>query len=132
MLLADLLGQLDPRPDVRGRQFERLCAWYLRNAPEYHDRIRRVWLWSEWPGAWGADAGIDLVAEDRDGGLWAVQAKAYDPSYSIRKADVDSFLSESGVPRSGVELCLVDYGADPDTFTRSHVRRFSRRAGDET
>ena len=96
------------------------------------DRIRRVWLWSEWPGAWGADAGIDLVAEDRDGGLWAVQAKAYDPSYSIRKADVDSFLSESGVPRSGVELCLVDYGADPDTFTRSHVRRFSRRAGDET
>ena len=95
MSLTDLLSQLDPLPSVRGRQFERLCAWYLRNAPEYHDKIRRVWLWSEWPGAWGADAGIDLVAEDGDGGLWAVQAKAYDPSYAIKKADVDSFLSES-------------------------------------
>ena len=78
MPLADLLSQLDARPGVRGRQFERLCAWYLRNAPEYHKRIRKVWLWSEWPGAWAADAGIDLVAEERDGSLWAIQAKAYD------------------------------------------------------
>jgi predicted helicase len=95
MSLADLLDQLDPRPYVRGRQFERLCAWYLRNAPEYRHKIRQVWLWSEWPGGWGADAGIDLVAEDHDGHLWAIQAKAYDPSYSIKKADADSFLSES-------------------------------------
>jgi|SRR5271165_38445 len=49
----------------------------------------------EWPGRWGADAGIDLVVEAREGGLWAVQAKAYDPSYSVTKADVDTFLSES-------------------------------------
>jgi superfamily II DNA or RNA helicase len=95
MSFAELLSRLDPRPDVRGRQFERICAWYLRSAPEYRERIQRVWLWAEWPEAWAADAGIDLVAEERDGRLWAVQAKAYDPSYAIRKADVDSFLSES-------------------------------------
>jgi predicted helicase len=35
------------------------------------------------------------VAEDHQGQLWAVQAKAYDPQYSVTKADVDSFLSES-------------------------------------
>jgi len=30
-----------------------------------------------------------LVAEERDGSLWAVQAKAYDEAYSIKKKDVD-------------------------------------------
>jgi predicted helicase len=96
--LTALLSQLDARPDVRGRQFERLCLWYLENAPEYRHRIGRVWLWSGWPGAWGADAGIDLVAEDRDGRLWAIQAKAYAERYAIKKAGVDSFLSESSRP----------------------------------
>ena len=107
MPLADLLSQLDARPGVRGRQFERLCAWYLRNAPEYHERIRKVWLWSEWPGAWAADAGIDLVAEERDGRLWAIQAKAYDSAYFIKKADVDSFLSESSRPQFSYRLLIA-------------------------
>ncbi len=107
MSLADLLSQLDARPGVRGRQFERLCAWYLENAPEYRHRIRRVWLWSDWPGAWAADAGIDLVAEDRDGRLWAIQAKAYAASYAIKKADVDSFLSESSRPQFSFRLLIA-------------------------
>jgi Restriction endonuclease len=107
MALADLLSQLDARPGVRGRQFERICAWYLRNAPEYRERIGKVWLWSEWSGAWAADAGIDLVAEERDGRLWAIQAKAYDPSYAIRKADVDSFLSESSRPQFSYRLLIA-------------------------
>ena len=54
-----------------------------------------MWLWDEWPGGGSRDIGIDLVAEDRDGGLWAIQAKHYDPAYSIKKADLDSFLSAS-------------------------------------
>ena len=107
MPLADLLSQLDARPGVRGRQFERICAWYLRNAPEYRERIRKVWLWSEWSGAWAADAGIDLVAEERDGSLWAIQAKAYAPSYAIKKADVDSFLSESSRPEFSYRLLIA-------------------------
>ena len=107
MPLADLLSQLDARPGVRGRQFERICAWYLRSAPEYRERIRKVWLWLEWSGAWAADAGIDLVAEERDGRLWAIQAKAYDPAYAIRKADVDSFLSESSRPEFSYRLLIA-------------------------
>ncbi len=55
------------------------AAGILRNAPEYRGRFRQVWLWAEWPDAWGPDAGIDLVAEENDGDLWAIQAKAYDP-----------------------------------------------------
>ena len=121
MSLADLLSQLDSRPDVRGRQFERLCGWYLRNAPEYRDKIRNVWLWSDWPGAWAPDAGIDLVAEDRDGGLWAVQAKAYAPSYAIKKADVDSFLSESNRPQFSYRLLIA---------TTDHLGHRARRTLD--
>jgi predicted helicase len=93
--LQDLLGALSQDRVLRGRQFEHLCKWFLTTDPLYASQIRRIWLWNEWPGRWGRDAGIDLVAEARDGTLWAIQAKAYDPSYSIKKSDVDSFLSES-------------------------------------
>jgi superfamily II DNA or RNA helicase len=104
---SKLLTQLDPRPEVRGRQFELLCRWYLWNAPEYRRRFRQVWLWKEWPGAWAADAGIDLVAEERGGSLWAVQAKAYGDTYAIKKADVDSFLSESNRPHFSYRLLIA-------------------------
>lgn len=91
-----LLDSLDPDVRVRGRQFERVCKWFLANDPQqYRNMLRRVWLWDDWPGRWGPDAGIDLVAEDHEGRLWAVQAKAYDPRYTVTKADVDTFLSES-------------------------------------
>ena len=76
--LADLLGQCDPDPFRRGREFERICR-FLTHEPIYARELRRVWLWDEWPGRWGADAGIDLVAEDVREYLWAIQAKAYDP-----------------------------------------------------
>ncbi len=93
--LSGLLESLDPDSGRRGTQFEHICKWFLTYDPVYRRELRRVWLWDEWPGRWGADAGIDLVAEDNDGRLWAIQAKAYDPAYSVTKADVDTFLSES-------------------------------------
>ncbi len=79
----------------RGRLFERVCQWYLLHDPAYSKRIRNVWLWNDWPGRWGPDTGIDLVAKTRSGELWAIQAKAYDPAYRVTKSDVDRFLSES-------------------------------------
>ena len=66
-----------------------------------------MWLWDEWPGRWGADAGIDLVAEGHDGRLWAIQAKAYDPAYSVTKGDVDTFLSESARSVFGFRLLIA-------------------------
>ncbi|MBU3751939.1 MAG: DEAD/DEAH box helicase, partial [Mycobacterium sp.] len=75
--------------------FEAVCKWFLENDPTYQPLLKRVWLWDDWPGRKGIDAGIDLVAEDHDGKLWAIQAKAYDPAYSISKKDVDKFISES-------------------------------------
>lgn len=92
MSLDDLIASLGPD----GRDFERLCRWLLESVPEYRARLEQVWLWNDWPDREGRpDAGIDLVAQERGGGLWAIQAKQYDPAYAIKKADVDSFLSES-------------------------------------
>jgi superfamily II DNA or RNA helicase len=92
---TDLFATLSADPRVRGRQFEHICHWYLENDPQYRSALRKVWLWDDWPSRWGVDAGIDLVAEDQAGRLWAIQAKAYDRKYTVTKADVDTFLAES-------------------------------------
>jgi superfamily II DNA or RNA helicase len=93
--LDDLITKLDPDSRIRGLQFERICEWYLKNDPEYRMLLKKVWLWNKWPGRWGADAGIDLVAQTYDDKLWAIQAKAYSQNHSITKNDLDRFLTES-------------------------------------
>ena len=98
--LGDLLGRCDPDPGRRGKQFERICQWFLTHDPVYASELRHVWLWDEWPGRWGADAGIDVVAEDRNGRLWAIQAKAYDEATWITKRDVDTFWPSRGARSS--------------------------------
>ncbi|MGO9747678.1 MAG: Helicase associated domain protein [Mycobacterium sp.] len=91
----DLFARLDPDPRVRGKQFEHVCKWFLENDPYYRDTVRKVWLWHDWEHRWGGDAGIDLVVEESDRKLWAVQCKAYDQDSAVTKKDVDKFLSES-------------------------------------
>ena len=78
-----------------GDAFEKLCIHMLTTAPEYRGLFTRVWLWREWPDNWGIDKGIDIVAEQKDGRLWAIQAKCVSPSREISKRELDSFLSES-------------------------------------
>ncbi len=104
---ARFVSRMDSDPRVRGKQWEHVCRWYVENAPEYRGRFRRVWLWAEWPGRWGADAGIDLVAETTDGDLWAIQAKAYDPAHSITKRDTDTFLAEAARPLFNYRLLIA-------------------------
>lgn len=104
---ADLISQLHPHPFIRGSQFEAICCWFLLHSPVYRPLVRRVWFWRDWPGRWGADAGIDLVAETHDGSLWAIQAKAYAPDHAITKADVDTFLSESARSQFAFRLLVA-------------------------
>ena len=81
---------------VKGTQFEHIVKWYLENDPYYGHELVRVDLWADSPHRWKkADCGIDLIAEHRDGTLWAIQAKAYAPDYYITKKDVDTSLTES-------------------------------------
>jgi predicted helicase len=73
---SDLFARIDLDPRVRGEQFELVCKSFLTNDPMYKSTLRWVWLWKEWTGRCGGEAGIDLVAEGHDGRLWAIQAKA--------------------------------------------------------
>ena len=83
----------------KGRLFERLMKRYFVEDPLYGERFSGVRLWSEWvgsrPGFGGADTGIDLVAEERGGGVCAIQCKCYAPGTRIAKPDLDSFIAAS-------------------------------------
>jgi predicted helicase len=81
--------------DSQGRDFERLCAWFLESDPEYAIEFEQVWTWNDWPGNWGRDKGIDLIAHKHDGRIVAIQSKHYASTYYVKKTDIDSFLAES-------------------------------------
>ncbi|MGU3650301.1 Helicase associated domain protein [Mycolicibacterium sp. A43C] len=122
--LDALLGQLSPLKKTRGTQFERICQWFLTHDPVYAPQMRRVWMWDDWPGKWGGDTGIDLVAETHAGTLWAVQAKAYDEKYSVKKKDVDSFLAESGGSDFAFRLLI----ATTDHIGKNAIRTIENQA----
>jgi len=104
--LDGLLASLDRD----GRGFEVLCRWFLENDPEWKAEYERVWLWEEWPGRWGPDRGIDLVAVTFDGRVVAVQAKNYGAEHTVTKRDIDTFLSESN--RVGIDSRLLIASTD--------------------
>lgn len=93
--LLALIDTFSADNHARGVQFEKLCKWILETHPLYKSKLETVWLWDDWPGRWGKDCGIDLVAQDNDGKIWAIQSKCYASHNSVTKHDVDSFLSES-------------------------------------
>ncbi|MCK1362850.1 type ISP restriction/modification enzyme [Bradyrhizobium sp. 199] len=86
----------------KGTYFERFAIAYLVHDPVQFEQYERVETFSDWAttNGWdGRDTGIDLVAKLRDEeGFAAIQCKFYDPSYRIRKEDIDSFISASGKP----------------------------------
>jgi superfamily II DNA or RNA helicase len=102
-----LINTFSPDNHTRGVQFEKLCKWILENHPMYKSKVKHVWLWDDWPERWGKDCGIDLVAQDTEGNNWAIQAKCYDPRYSVTKKDIDSFLSESTNPKIQRRLLIA-------------------------
>ena len=104
---ATFLESFDRDPKTRGTQWEHVCKWFLETDPVYRAQLKKVWLWAKWPGRWGPDAGIDLVAQAKDGTLWAIQAKAYAPENSVTKQDMDSFLSESARPEFDYRLLIA-------------------------
>ena len=95
------------QPLEKGLAFERLCVKYLKSAPRYRDLFKNIWHFRDWPGNWGIDKGVDLIAETHSGELWAIQAKAYGEDNSITKRDIDSFLSDSNRPEITHRLLIA-------------------------
>ncbi|MCL4533338.1 MAG: DEAD/DEAH box helicase family protein [Deltaproteobacteria bacterium] len=102
MKIIDVLRKVDElliSAREKGTFFERLIAKYLMTDPEYANRLEEVWLWGEWYECSdrGMDSGIDLVAREKDTGIyWAIQCKFFNQSYNIQKHDIDSFFTASG------------------------------------
>ncbi|CDQ11755.1 putative helicase [Acidithiobacillus ferrivorans] len=102
--IHDILAQFRQYTvDQRGKgdAFERLMAAFLRLDPMFADQFAGVWLWKDWPGlqAHGfsaQDKGVDLVAEDRDGGFCAIQCKFYGEDQRISMDDLGTFFMLSG------------------------------------
>ena len=84
----------------KGTYFEELIECYLRNEPRYRDLYEEVWSYATWARQQGEDArdvGIDLVARTRGtGDIHAIQCKLYDPEYTLKREDIDSFFTASG------------------------------------
>ena len=80
----------------KGRLFERLMQKYFTEDPFYQKRFSEVWHWAEWaetqPEFDRADLGIDLVAQERDGGYCAIQCKFYAEDRKIRERDLSTFI----------------------------------------
>jgi predicted helicase len=86
--------------------FEHVCRWFLNTDPRFVALLKQVWLWDDWPGRWGPDCGIDLVARDVADRVWAIQSKCYATRNSVTKHDVDAFLSETSRPEIDVRLLI--------------------------
>ena len=99
----------------KGKLFERLMQKYFSVDPVYKDRFSEVWLWSEWAEHRtdfdAVDIGIDLVAEEREGGYCAIQCKCYAPETRITKGHLDSFLGAAS-PEPFTSKIVVDTGGE--------------------
>ena len=109
----------------KGRLFERLMKTYFTQDPHYKGRFSQVWLWSKWvrhmPGFKGTDTGIDLVAEENQGGYCAIQCKCYAAGTRISKPHLDSFISASArEPFTG--RLFVDTGDSWGPTARNTIR----------
>ena len=92
-----ILEQVVAIPDRlrRGQALERLSVWLLNNLPEYRQQLAQAVLWDDWPDRDGPDRGVDVVGTLHEGGLWLIQAKAYEASRNLAKKDVDSLIAEA-------------------------------------
>ena len=91
----------------KGRSFERLMQTALSKEPDiWRHRFAQVWMWDEWPERDGSDTGIDLIGEERDGGLCAIQCKFFEPLRPVPKSAIDSFLAKSEPARYTSRLII--------------------------
>ena len=96
-----------PDPKIRGKKFEPFLRDALKASPSH--QFTNVWCWEDAPCYDGPDRGIDLVAEDINGGVWGIQSKLYDPDGSLTFKDLATWIattrSDQWVGRLLVSTC---------------------------
>lgn len=146
----DLLAEYRDFSDsqrAKGNYFEQLICSYLRNDSQMSRQFGKVYLWRDWPwavkdGIHQPDTGIDLVAIETvdmpaDGSeptattpAVAIQCKFYQQGRTIQKAQLDSFLAESGKEpfkrRIFVETTGVPWGKNAEEAIQGQSKPVSR------
>ena len=116
------LRRVSDSPQERGRIFERVMRAAFERNPQYSDRFVRVWLWADWPGrvlyGYGGDSGVDLVAEEFDGGVCAIQCKLYETGAKVPSSDIDSFLAEAGKKPFTSSLLVTTGGLTAQSWSK--------------
>lgn len=96
----------------KGTLFEKLVLAYLKNEPTYKALYKNVWELRDVPNKFGLpdkkDKGVDLVAEQFNGDIIAIQAKFY--RNTIGKSEINSFVAETGSNyyQGGLIISTVD------------------------
>ncbi|MEB7770281.1 DEAD/DEAH box helicase [Mammaliicoccus sciuri] len=96
----------------KGTLFEKLVLAYLKNEPTYKALYKNVWELRDVPNELGLpdkkDKGVDLVAEQFNGDIIAIQAKFY--RNTIGKSEINSFVAETGSNyyQGGLIISTVD------------------------
>ena len=101
----------------KGALFERLIQRYLRVEGVYAARFNNVWLWSDRsqplqdnPDHTGQDYGVDLVAEEiNGGGLCAIQCKFYGRDRKLDWKGLTKFLSAASYKKSPFTSLILVY-----------------------
>ena len=90
-------------PKEKGDEFERLLCRELPFIGEAE--VERAWRWGDipdevrealFPKATRQDTGVDILAQRKDGGWIAIQAKCYGAKTKLAKKDIESFNQSTG------------------------------------
>ena len=81
--------------DSKGKYWEELTIWYLKNSPIYKNIVQKVWKFYEWPERWKTESGVDLVVQTKQGDYWAIQCKGYKQDGVISLNDIRGWLTDS-------------------------------------
>lgn len=107
-----------------GDRFESLMVDFFSTDRHYSNRFVKVQKWRAWPGNDGRpDTGIDLVAEERDGTLCAIQCKCHDEDSTLAMKGIANFPALASGQKFGRMMLVYTGGSitsNAESLLRSH------------
>lgn len=98
---------------AKGTEFEQLTQMFLEHDSTYSDFFTKVTPWSTWSKKDDSDTGIDLVAEEPNGTLWAIQCKFWKSDASLDFQEISTFLAKAASLK--MKMMLVYTGSSFST-----------------
>ena len=98
--------------NAKGKAFEEfLVDWFLKTYPEYKTKFVKVWPYADWPKPRSdipdVDEGIDIIAQDTEGKICAIQAKCWNANSKLPYGELATFLASSSVPYIDYRLLIA-------------------------